>query len=143
MKHYHVFLLILSTVFLPSCAQFQKRSQSVPIDMFMILDQDTASRFAQLALQGIQREYPNKPGHVMNNAGEVRNPAALHPAFYGSFDWHSSVHGHWMLVRLLKLFPQLPEANAIRQALRMNPSLCSSRPTYPIAQTPRLSTSTV
>jgi hypothetical protein len=53
----------------------------------------------------------------MNDASEVRNPAALHPAFYGAFDWHSSVHGHWMLVRLLRLFPDLPEAPAIREAL--------------------------
>jgi hypothetical protein len=68
-------------------------------------------------LKGIAREYPNKPGHVMNDATEVQNPAALHPAFYGSFDWHSSVHGHWMLVRLLRLFPDLPEAPAIREAL--------------------------
>ena len=71
------------------------------------LDQNTASGFAQLALNCIQREYPNKLGHVMNNPGEVQPPAVLHPAFYGCFDWHSAVHGHWMLVRLLKLFPGL------------------------------------
>jgi hypothetical protein len=86
-------------------------------EMYMTLDQDTASAFAQLALKGIQREYPNKLDHVMNNAAEVMNPKTLHPAFYGSFDWHSSVHGHWMLVRLIKLFPQLPEADAIRKVL--------------------------
>lgn len=89
----------------------------------MTLDQDTASRFARLALQGIQREYPNKPDHVLNNDSEVLNPKTLHPAFYGSFDWHSSVHGHWMLVRLLKLFPQLPEAKAMRKALHENLSM--------------------
>jgi len=120
MKHCLIFLLILSIAFLPSCSQFKQQGLSELADMFMILDQDTASQFAQLALQGIQREYPNKPGHVMNDAGEVKNPAALHPAFYGSFDWHSSVHGHWMLVRLLKQFPHLAEAAAIRQALHKN-----------------------
>ena len=47
----------------------------------------------------------------------MKGPKALHPAFYGSFDWHSSVHGHWMLVRLLKMFPDLPQAKEIRSAL--------------------------
>ncbi len=84
------------------------------------LDQTTASLFARLALKGIQQEFPNKLDHVMNDASEVLPPAALHPAFFGSFDWHSSVHGHWMLVRLLRRFPDLPEAHAIRQALGVN-----------------------
>lgn len=118
MKHWIILPLILGIAFLPSCKRLKE--QGLPIDMFMTLDQDTASRFAKLVLQGIEREYPNKPGHVMNHADEVMNPAMLHPAFYGSFDWHSSVHGHWMLVRLLKYFPQLPEAAAIRQVLQKN-----------------------
>lgn len=83
----------------------------------MKLTQDHASRFAKLALKGIRKEYPNKPDHVMNNAGDVLGPKALHPAFYGCLDWHSSVHGHWMLVRLLRLFPDLPEAKEIRTVL--------------------------
>lgn len=80
-------------------------------------DRDAASAFARLALNGIRQEYPNKLDHVMNDAGEVRGPRVLHPAFYGSFDWHSSVHGHWMLVRLLRRFPDLPEAAEIRAVL--------------------------
>ena len=56
----------------------------------------------------------------MNDAGDVRSPQALHPAFYGCYDWHSSVHGHWMLVRLLRMFPTLPEAGEIRQAIGAN-----------------------
>src|SRR5258708_6501345 len=66
-----------------------------------------ASRFARLALQCITREFPNKPDHVMADAAGVRSPKTMHPAFYGCFDWHSSVHGHWLLVRLLKTFPDL------------------------------------
>jgi hypothetical protein len=58
------------------------------------------------------RGYPNKPEHVLNGEADIEGPRALHPAFYGSFDWHSSVHGHWMLVRLLRLFPDLPESRA-------------------------------
>jgi hypothetical protein len=84
---------------------------------FPQLDSAAASRFAQLALHSITREYPNKLDHVMNGAADVRDPRELHPSFYGSYDWHSSVHGHWMLVRLLKLRPGLPEAAEIRRAL--------------------------
>lgn len=85
-----------------------------------IMDAPLASRFAQLALKCIEKEYPNKPSHVMNNADEVLGPRCLHPAFYGCFDWHSSVHGHWMLIRLLKLFPELPQADRIRRAIKRN-----------------------
>jgi hypothetical protein len=76
-----------------------------------------ASAFARLALKGLNKEYPNKPGHVMNDAADVKSPRALHPAFYGCLDWHSSVHGHWMLVRLLRQFPDLPEKQEIRAVL--------------------------
>jgi hypothetical protein len=84
------------------------------------LAQTEASHFAQLALKCIQKEYPNKPDHVINDRDDVRNPRAMHGAFYGCFDWHSSVHGHWMLVRLLRLFPVMPEAREIRNALDKN-----------------------
>ena len=80
------------------------------------LNEKQASHFAALALKCVAREFPNKPEHVINNASEVKSPKALHPAFYGCYDWHSSVHGHWMLIRLLKTFPNLPEAQQIRSA---------------------------
>src|SRR5947209_3889595 len=78
---------------------------------------EQASSFARLALQGIGKEYPSKPADVLNDAKDVKAPRAVHPAFYGSFDWHSSVHGHWMLVRLLRLYPDLPENKQIRATL--------------------------
>jgi hypothetical protein len=78
---------------------------------------EQASAFARLALKCLDREFPNKPEHVVNGSSDVQSPRALHPAFYGCFDWHSSVHGHWMLVRLLCQFPQLPEAQQIRTIL--------------------------
>jgi hypothetical protein len=81
------------------------------------LDAGAASHFAKLALQCAEKEYPNKLDHVMNGPHEVQSPRALHPAFYGCYDWHSTVHGHWMLVRLLRQFPQLPEAAEIRRML--------------------------
>jgi hypothetical protein len=81
------------------------------------LTQLQASAFARLALKGMQKEYPNKPGEVLNSAADVMGPRAMHPAFYGCFDWHSAVHGHWMLVRLLRLFPELPEKQQVRSVL--------------------------
>jgi hypothetical protein len=84
------------------------------------LTESQASHFAGLALKCVAREYPNKPEHVLNDSGDVENPKSLHPAFYGCYDWHSSVHGHWMLVRLLRMFPNLPEAGEIRKAIGAN-----------------------
>src|SRR5207253_10826074 len=83
----------------------------------LTMTQEQASSFARLALKGIRKEYPNKPGDVLNGDKDVKSPRATHPAFYGSFDWHSSVHGHWMLVRLLRLFPDLPEKKDVRAVL--------------------------
>lgn len=79
-----------------------------------------ASHFAQLPLRCMQQPYPYKTGVVFSDSMLIAPPATYHPAFYGCFDWHSSVHGHWMLVRLLKLFPDLPEASEIRQKLAEN-----------------------
>jgi hypothetical protein len=84
------------------------------------LTQPEASHFAQLALKCVRKEYPNKPDHTINDADDVRNPRTMHAAFYGCYDWHSSVHGHWMLVHLLRLFPSMPEAPDIRVALNAN-----------------------
>src|SRR5438552_12007816 len=84
------------------------------------LTQEQASHFARLALRCIQKEYPNKPDHTINDGGDVRSPRAIHPAFYGCFDWHSTVHGHWMLVHLLRLLPSMREAREIRAALDEN-----------------------
>jgi hypothetical protein len=86
----------------------------------IVLDETQASRLARLALKCVGKEFPNKPEHVMNSPSDVLIPKTLHPAFYGCYDWHSSVHGHWMLVRLLRQFPGLPEAKSIRSALSGN-----------------------
>ncbi len=81
------------------------------------LDAALAGRFARQALDCVEKEYPNKPDHVMNGPQDVRGPRDQHPAFYGCFDWHSSVHGHWMLLRVLRLQPDLPEAGRIQAVL--------------------------
>ena len=61
------------------------------------IDQSAAAHFAGLALDCVNREYPNKIAHVMNSDKDAKPPRELTPAFYGCFDWHSSVHGHWLL----------------------------------------------
>jgi hypothetical protein len=81
------------------------------------LDTATAERFVKLALSCADREFPNKPEHVLESAADARPPRDLHPAFFGCYDWHSSVHGHWMMARLLKVRPDLPSAPAIRARL--------------------------
>lgn len=85
-----------------------------------MLTLEQAANFADLALKGIHREYPNKLDHVINGEADLLTPRQLHPAFYGCFDWHSSVHGHWMLVRLLRVLPDQPRAQEIRTALGTN-----------------------
>ena len=77
------------------------------------LDAATASRFASAALGHVTKEYPNKLDHVMTGPGDVKGPRDLHPIFFGSFDWHSCVHGWWTLFSLLRRYPDLPEAPRI------------------------------
>ena len=81
----------------------------------------TATRFANLALACVHKEYPNKIAHVLNSDADVAPPRKLAPAFYGCFDWHSSVHGHWLLARLARTFPDAPftpkAIDALKQSL--------------------------
>ncbi|MGH6889427.1 MAG: DUF2891 domain-containing protein [Rhizomicrobium sp.] len=79
-----------------------------------LLTEQLASRFAQTALGHVGREWPNKLDHVLAGPEDVQSPRALHPVFFGSFDWHSCVHGYWLLARLYRRFPNLPEAASIR-----------------------------
>jgi hypothetical protein len=81
------------------------------------LSQAAAERFAHLALACLHQEYPNKIAHVLSGDADVRPPRELTPAFYGCYDWHSSVHGHWLLARLARQFPTAPFASAARAAL--------------------------
>ncbi len=76
-----------------------------------------AARFARIALGHVTREYPNKLDHVMTGAADVRSPRQLHPVFFGSFDWHSCVHGHWLLARICRRHPGLEECAVIRTLL--------------------------
>jgi hypothetical protein len=78
------------------------------------LSDEQVAAFARLALAGIEKEYPNKPGDVLTGPQSVKSPRETHPVFFGCYDWHSSVHGHWMLVRLLRLYPKSSVAGETR-----------------------------
>src|SRR5262245_6511215 len=77
----------------------------------------SAQRFADLALACVAKEYPNKIAHVLSGDGDVKPPRELTPAFYGCYDWHSAVHGHWLLARLARSYPEAPFAGPARAAL--------------------------
>jgi hypothetical protein len=91
-----------------------------PQSAMTTLNAETAGRFAALALACVQKEYPNKIAHVLNSPGDVKPPQALTPVFYGCYDWHSSVHGHWLLARLVRTFPRAPFAADAMAALQAN-----------------------
>ncbi len=85
--------------------------------MMADFDQHQAARFAQMALDCVHKEYPNKLAHSLESDADVKPPRALTPAFYGCYDWHSSVHGHWLLARLARRFPEAEFAPRARAAL--------------------------
>lgn len=87
------------------------------LDLSLASDAGAVERFAGLALDCVHREYPNKIAHVLLSDADARPPRALTPAFYGCFDWHSSVHGHWLLVRLRRLHSDAPFAGEAEAAL--------------------------
>jgi hypothetical protein len=112
---YKLIFLLSALVFLFSCGQ-QEKQPSEPVRLTL----EQANKLAELPLACMQNEYPNKPGHVLGGEEYLKEPHKQHPAFYGCFDWHSSVHGHWSLVKLLKEYPRLEKADTIRLRLREN-----------------------
>ena len=112
-------LLAITLVVAGACGSEEPESMEMYTeqDTGMVLNEAGASHFARIALDCIHREYPNKLNQTLESAEFLKPPRALHPAFYGCFDWHSSVHGHWMLVKLLTLFPDMPERDEITAGL--------------------------
>jgi len=115
-------LILIAAACCTSLFAREAKTQAMKVNS---LNEKQASHFAGLALKCVAREYPNKPEHVVNTSADVKSPKALHPAFFGCYDWHSSVHGHWMLVRLLKSFPNLSQEKEIRSALNQNLTLAN------------------
>ena len=95
-----------SIALLLMCGGMSTATQAADADPRSAVDGDLAARFARLALDCVHREYPNKIAHVLNEAADAQPPSMLYPVFYGCFDWHSAVHGHWLLVRLLRTAPE-------------------------------------
>src|SRR6202167_4375583 len=104
-------LISLTLLKLPVAAGQAPATSAKPLDV------GAASRFAALALKCLHQEYPNHISHTLNSAADARAPHELTPAFYGCLDWHSDVHGHWLLVRLLRLYPDAPFAQPARAAI--------------------------
>jgi|SRR5580692_705881 hypothetical protein len=95
-------------------------TMSVAAQNTIEFDAKTAYRFADLALACVHKEYPNHISHTLNSDADVAPPRKLTPSFYGCYDWHSSVHGHWLLVRLVRTYPDAPFVPAAREALRQS-----------------------
>ncbi len=111
MKPYLYFLFILIT--LTGCEKIESVEKVEPMSLTL----DQAERLSQLPLKCLDQEYPNKLSQTLISDEELDSPQELHPAFFGCFDWHSSVHGHWVLVKMLKTFPDLKNETEIRQRL--------------------------
>jgi hypothetical protein len=102
------------------CATFFLFTMSAAGQSTVQFDINAAQRFANLALACVHKEYPNHISHTLNSDADVAAPRKLTPAFYGCYDWHSSVHGHWLLVRLVRTFPDAPFVQSAREALRQS-----------------------
>ncbi|MFC1689612.1 DUF2891 domain-containing protein [Pseudomonadota bacterium] len=126
-KHIIGTLAICMAIAPPSLAATEKQVNSI--------DPQLAGKFARLALDCVHREYPNKIAHVLNSAEDAQTPSALHPVFYGCFDWHSSVHGHWLLVRLLRTVPAVEMSPELRDEIisALNQSFTSEGVTSEVA----------
>jgi len=115
--------LLLFSLLLTTCTEPAAAPPEAPVPSPMpkpTLTLAEANNLAELPLACIQHEYPNKLGQTLGGAEDLGSPSALHPAFYGCFDWHSAVHGHWSLVALLKDFPALDRAEEARRMLAEN-----------------------
>jgi len=119
-------IMLLLTILLVGCnnskeeKKLENKASKIEIAVMPMLHLEQANKLAQLPLQCLNTEYPNKLSQTLGSDADLKAPSSLHPAFYGCFDWHSAVHGHWSLVSLLKQFPNLENANAIEQRLLQN-----------------------
>jgi len=123
MKGLTILILLLLVVSCNSSEEKQtetSKTEAVPIVKVPKLDLVEANRLAQLPLHCMDTEYPNKLNQTIGGDADLQSPKQLHPAFYGCFDWHSAVHGHWSIVSLLKHFPNLEDKARIIEKLKAN-----------------------
>lgn len=116
-----LFILLLIIGMFSCTGNETKNNNSIKSESLEIatpsLDLQEANRLANLPIECVDREYPNKLNQTISGDEDLRSPSDLHPAFFGCFDWHSSVHGHWSLVKLLKNFPDLEKGELVRALL--------------------------
>lgn len=114
------------TLLLGSCGSntegFQTELNTIEVENGLTMEMAQAKKLIKLPLQCIGQEYPNKLNQVIASDADLQSPNELHPAFYGCFDWHSAVHGHWSLVRLLRTYPELDTNDQIANQLLMHMS---------------------
>ncbi len=115
MKKLAFALILFIALTAVSCRESNEAVKYEPNTTKLTIEQ--ANRLAKLPLKCLAQEYPNKMGETVINEEELQNPKRAHPAFYGCFDWHSSVHGHWVLVKLLNDFPELEKRDEIKSKL--------------------------
>lgn len=115
-------LTLVSILIISACKNNDKAGtmETVEETSPLELTLEEANRLSKLPLECMQVQYPNKLGQTLHDSTDIKAPKVLHPAFYGCFDWHSSVHGHWSLVSLLKQFPNLENAEEIKGKLQQN-----------------------
>lgn len=111
-------LFIVLFVFAGCGSQTRKKVQENNTVKPLRLTRQEAEKLVKLPLKCIQKQYPNKPGEVLTSDKDLKPPRVMHPCFYGCFDWHSAVHGHWSIVKLLKQFPDMREADTLKELLK-------------------------
>jgi hypothetical protein len=124
MKHLRIFFVLLGFLSCDNNKTNQTASE-LTYEKVEIVDKPTlylkeANHLSKLPLHCMDIEYPNKLNQTIGSASDLKSPKTLHPSFYGCFDWHSAVHGHWSLVRLLKQFPDLKNRDEIKEKLRQH-----------------------
>lgn len=116
----YTLLIMLLVLFACNPTEEKKTLPTIDIVNTPKLNLEQAKKLIDLPIHCINTEYPNKLGQTIGSDEDLQSPKALHPAFYGCFDWHSSVHGHWSLVSLLKQFPELENTKEVKQMLLIN-----------------------
>ena len=119
MKYFFAFIVLILLVGCEKPVKHTTSSDLKNVDNVEVpkLNLEQANQLAELPLACVGTEYPNKLGQVLGGDEDLRSPKDLHPSFYGCFDWHSAVHGHWSLVSLLRQFPDLQKKEAIKNWL--------------------------
>lgn len=128
MRRYSLFIFSVAMLFLFSCKDGTEKNavevsttvEEKPVLEKIELSLEQANILVTLPLECVDKEYPNKLGHVLGSGEDLGEPKVLHPAFYGCFDWHSAVHGHWSMVKLLKMYPELDAVDQVKEILKSN-----------------------